>query len=107
MHRCSNHTHSCLQVSASLASESLNVSAMVVSAAIVASAMLATDTLQARAWADKPIQVDARSLTPPLKVTASLVCDVGEIAPVEGYFITADGFIFATADGYIFRPADL
>ena len=27
MHRCSNHTHSCLQVSASLASESLKVSA--------------------------------------------------------------------------------
>ena len=76
MHRCCNHTNSCLQVSASLASESLNVSAMVVSAAIVASATLANDTLQASAWADKPIQVDARSLTSPLKVIASLVCDV-------------------------------
>lgn len=104
MHRSCTPTHSCLQVSASLASESLNVSAMAVSAAIVASAMLANDTLQARAWADKPIQVDTRSLTPPLKVTASLVCDLEEI---EGYFITADGFIFATAEGYLFRPADL
>lgn len=103
MHRCSNHTHSCLQVSASLASESLNVSAMVVSAAIVASAMLANDTLQARAWADKPIQVDARSLTPPLKVTASLVCDVGEIAPVEGLFFTKDGMVFFTADNLMFE----
>lgn len=99
MHKCSNHTHSCLQVSASLASESLNVSAIAVSAAIVASAMLANDTLQASAWADKPIQVDARSLTPPLKVTASLVCDVGEIAPVEGFLFTADGMVLYTADG--------
>lgn len=103
MHRCCTHTHSCLQVSASLASESLNVSAMVVSEAIVASAMLANDTLQARAWADKPIQVDARSLTPPLKVTASLVCDVGEISPVEGYFFTKDDMAFYTAEGYMFE----
>ena len=76
---------------------------MVVSAAIVASATLANGSLQASAWADKPIQIDARSLTPKITVTAKLVCKVGEISPIEGYFFTKDDMAFYTAEGYMFE----
>ena len=97
----------CIQFNVVCKKRELRVSALKSGASIAASAVLIDNTIQASAKADNTLAVDAHSLTPPLKVTASLVCDVREIAPVEGYFITADGFIFATADGYIFRPADL
>lgn len=59
MHRCCNHTHSCLQVSASLASESLNVSACRAGAAL---------------------SVGASRIGSGLRVTAGIVCAVSRDA---------------------------
>lgn len=59
MHRCSNNTHSCLQVRASLASESLNVSACRAGAAL---------------------SVGASRIGSGLRVTAGIVCTVNRDA---------------------------
>lgn len=59
MHKCCTHTHSCLQVSASLASESLNVSACRAGAAL---------------------SVGASRIGSGLRVTAGIVCTVNRDA---------------------------
>jgi hypothetical protein len=51
------------------------------------------------------LMASASMATTPLRVTASIVCDV-EI-DTDGFFFTADGFAFYTADGLAFSAKDM
>lgn len=93
----------CIQFNVVCKKRELRVSALKSGASIAASAVLIDNTIQASAKADNALAVDAHSLTPKITVTAKLVCKVGEISPIEGYFFTKDDMAFYTAEGYMFE----
>lgn len=123
MHRCNHKTKPCVQVNVLPASETVRASIVDVADEMICDIDSHDEAFAIRtSLIDTSMRTDIHSVghafkanicnvSPLLQVTIIPMCGMEEIIPepepVEGYFITADGFIFATAEGYIFRPADL
>ena len=116
MHRCNHKTKPCVQVNVLPASETVRASIVSVADEMVCDIdphgeifVVRTSPITASMQteihsAGRAFNANICNVSPLLQVTIIPMCGMEEI---EGYFITADGFIFATAEGYIFRPADL
>lgn len=116
MHRCNHKTKPCVQVNVLPASETVRACIVDVAdemicdidshdeAFAIRTSLIDTSMRTDIHSAGRAFNANICNVSPLLQVTIIPMCGMEEI---EGYFITADGFIFATAEGYIFRPADL